>query len=152
VKTIPLTRGQEALVDDGDFTELSKHKWSALKKPHGWYAVRASDNKYLYMHRIIMEAQPGQEIDHHDADGLNNQRSNLRFATSGQNKANMRPFPGGTSRYKGVHRHSQTGRWVAQFGRVDRYIGCFDTEEAAAAAYLAVAQDRYGEFARGGRA
>lgn len=86
---------------------------------------------------------PQQEIDHIDGDALNNKWSNLRLATSGQNKQNQhRPRRDNTSGYMGVYRHGVTHDgspiWRA---RIDidgkrKHLGLFDSPELAYSAYL----------------
>lgn len=86
MKEIPLTQGKVALVDDEDCERLNQFKWYALKRPNTWYAVRNVwvENKRtaISMHREIMDASRGQEIDHKNGDGLYNLKVNLRFCTS----------------------------------------------------------------------
>src|SRR5262249_39633454 len=100
MKRIPLTKGFEALVDDEDHDALSQHKWCASRTGRGWYAVRHDRTERRirrgrrvkreinrYMHHEIMGRRLGMDIDHADGNGLNNQRSNLRWATRSQNLA-----------------------------------------------------------------
>jgi HNH endonuclease len=90
---------------------------------------------------------PTVEIDHKDTDPLNNKWSNLREATSSQNKWNQKS-KGGISPYKGVIRLGK--RWKAHI-RVDykrKSIGVFDSEIEAAAAYDREARVLHGEYAR----
>lgn len=77
---------------------------------------------------------------------LDNRIANLRWATPGQNAANMRR-PYGISRFKGVH--PWQGRWRAMIrerGKT-RHIGMYDTEEDAAIAYDERARIVFGQFA-----
>ncbi|XP_044953129.1 AP2-like ethylene-responsive transcription factor AIL7 [Hordeum vulgare subsp. vulgare] len=54
-------------------------------------------------------------------------------------RRNSSGFSRGASKYRGVTRHHQHGRWQARIGRVagnkDLYLGTFSTEEEAAEAY-----------------
>lgn len=109
----------------------------------GYYAHRVA---YVWMQGPIPQ---GIEVDHWDLDGTNNRWSNIRAATRGQNLANTR----GSSALgnpKGTYQH-RSGKFVARLSTVGykSYIGIYPTREEAAAAYLAEAQRRYGEFARG---
>ena len=152
-KKIPLTQGMFALVDDEDFKELSKHKWHIRKKKYTFYArarIEIDGNrKLVYMHRIIMDAPKDRQIDHKNGDGLDNQRSNLRFCTNGQNQHNRRKGKG-TSKYKGVHWLKDNKRWRASIGFNKKLInlGCYDNETDAAKAYDRKALELFGEFAR----
>jgi hypothetical protein len=89
------------------------------------------------------------ELDRRDAD-VGYEPGNCRWATRVQQMRNTRKRKDAqTSRYKGVSRHSQNGRWVAQIVSPGRpaYIGLFDSETDAARAYDAKARELYGEFA-----
>jgi hypothetical protein len=106
------------------------------------------------MHRVILAAPNGVEVDHRSGDGLDNRRANLRLATHAQNHQNRtRKILGCTSRHKGVHMHC--GRWQARIADgpvVDghakrRSLGHFDSEDAAGRAYDAAALVSFGEFA-----
>lgn len=84
MKIIPLTQGLEAVVDDEDFTELSKHKWCAARQRHTFYAVRGQvckktgKTKGILMHKKIMNIMGVKLFARHlDLDGLNNQKHNL---------------------------------------------------------------------------
>jgi hypothetical protein len=107
-----------------------------------------ASRRRVYMHRLIMGARPGSEIDHRDGNGLNNTKSNLRFCTHSQNKANTH-VASGVSRYKGVTWDKSRGVWQAWISVGDRtkWLGRFATEAEAASAYNTAAVHHYGEFA-----
>jgi hypothetical protein len=143
-------------VDVEDQHLLLSHRWHR-NKAYG-YAVRnhrdggrAAPSRTLYLHRVIMQAQPGQFVDHISGDILDNRRCNLRLCTKSQNGMNRRKANfATTSRFHGVHWCRRAERWRAQIklrtGR--RPIGNFGSEEAAARAYDAAAREHFGEFAR----
>lgn len=147
-KKIPLTQGKFATVDDSDYVQLSQHKWHAQFIYNKFYAARHSGNKYIYMHREIMDVNdPTVKVDHRDGDGLNNQRSNLRNGTHKQNLCNRGPQANNTSGYKGVF---ATGKkFLAYIKHNQKFIriGEFDTAEEAAKARDAKAKELHGEFA-----
>ena len=99
------------------------------------------------MHRLIMKAQDGIQVDHRSHDGLDNTHCNLRLATNKQNTQNSRLSKNNTSGYKGVSRFRS--KWQAgikvNYRRI--HIGHFDTAEEAALAYNDAAQKHFGEFA-----
>jgi len=141
MREIPLTQGKVALVDDDMYEELNALKWHAHWNGSAWYAARSTwDGKRthnVYMHRQIMGAQPGQQIDHRNVRHLDNQRHNLRFCTGSQNHGNMKKQGKCSSKYKGVTWHKNRGKWQAQIGvRGEHiYLGYFDDEITAARAY-----------------
>ena len=82
-------------------------------------------------------AWPVEEVDHDDRNRANNTWVNLRAATRGQNRQNLssRTAKGGL---RGGKTPRANGKWVGQIkppgGKVT-YLGIFDTEEEAHAAY-----------------
>jgi hypothetical protein len=150
---IPLTKGQVAIIDATDADRVLAFKWHATQRGKGFMAAknpkRPVRDGVAYMHRLILDAKPGQVVDHIDGDTLNNRRSNLRFATSQQNSWNTRRGSTNKSGYKGVHFHHLTGKYRAMV-RIDgtaRHLGLFATAEEAAKAYDTAVKATRGEFA-----
>lgn len=105
-----------------------------------------------YAHRLAWFYMTGEWIpliDHKDRDGLNNRWINLRAATKAQNAANSGSRRDNVSGFKGVHLDQRRQRYVAQIKRDgrSRFLGYFDTAEAAHAAYAAQVRAHDGEFA-----
>lgn len=155
MEQIPLTQGKYALIDDEDFELVSKHKWCALHRPNNrYYAVTAikKDNKWttLRMHRLIMNAQKEQQIDHRNGNGLDNLRSNLRICTMQENFRNAKLRINCSSKYKGVSRYKPMNKWRVAITLNYKYIhlGYFDSEVEAARCYDTKAKELFGEFAR----
>lgn len=152
-KTIPLTQGYVAIVDDADHYEYGWLNWFASGAHRKWvYAARQDviDGKktLVFLHRLIAKAASDEKVDHINGDTLDNRRSNLRFYVGSQNHQN-RHASNGSSQFKGVCRHKQLGKWQAQIrlNRRARYLGVFASEADAARAYDAAARQLFGEFA-----
>lgn len=119
-----------AQIDEDEFNKVSRYNWSKV----GNYAIGTVSGKRILMHQFIMGKAPkGQVIDHKDKDGLNNTKSNLRFATFSENSQNRDKKDGSTSNYIGVIWHTSHKKWVAWSSTT--YLGCFDDEEEAARKY-----------------
>jgi len=154
VKTIPLTKGYLALVDDEDYERVTLFKWCAHVKPgknfHRVYAVRSIrvDGKktFIYMHRFVLRHDG--PVDHKDNNGINNQKHNIRPTTVGQNATNRRQVS--SRRFRGVRfiESGQTYRAEIKVDGVSHQIGNFKTEEDAATAYNFRAFELVGDFAR----
>lgn len=152
MRTIGLTKGKICLVDDDVFEEVSKHKWyfHVTSKAGRGYAARREKltKKFIYMHRIITNAQRGLDVDHINNDTLDNRRSNLRVCTRKENLRNsLKNKDYKYSKYRGV---TKIGKkyWAVFMGGVKRYVGIYNSEVEAALAYNKEATKRYGEYAK----
>ena len=151
-RLIPLTQGQNAIVDSDDFEWLSKWNWNAHWDAHAncFYARRKQSGKTIMMHREIMHLKIGELVDHGNRNSLDNRKENLRYATVSQNTANTKNPSDNSSGYRGVSRTtSKKERWRAVIIHQGRYIhiGTFDTKQMAARAYDQIAHRMFGEFA-----
>ena len=154
MKEIPLSQGKVALVDAGDFEWLNQWKWSACKSGKIRVVYRAmrvlwngGNQKAVMMHRLILNAQPGQIVDHINGNPLDNRRENLRICTQRQNTMNTHGHGDAkTSKFKGVYWQKDIGFWRARFRFT--YLGTFKDELEAARAYDKAALAADPEFAR----
>lgn len=150
MRTIPLTRGKVAIVDECDYDALSQFTWHVSS--HG-YAKRNSPRRQqgpccIYMHREIVGPLPDMRVDHVNFNTLDNRRSNLRPATQGQNIAHSFAPKHNSSGVKGVSFCKKTKRWRAQIVVKKKYhhLGRFDSLEDASKAYVVAARAMLGEF------
>jgi hypothetical protein len=154
MKTVPLTQGFVAMVDDADYGRVSAHKWCATRAKTNVYGVRKvrtpeGRTTSQLLHRFVMSVtDPAIDVDHKDHDGLNCQRHNLRKCVRGENDGNRRKTRG-SSQYKGVSWSKSKGRWRACI-TIQRtvHLGYFTEEVQAALAYDAAARTRFGVFAK----
>lgn len=151
MKSIELTNGGVAIVDDEDYEYLSQWKW---QQSNG-YAVRCEylkgrKNKIHRMHRIVNNTPVGLFTDHINRDKLDNRRSNLRNCTYSQNAANVNKRNNGSrSDLPGVQWRADRKKWrsyICVNGR-DIYLGTFNDELDAHIAYLNAKVEYFGEFA-----
>ena len=138
----------------------SKSATSAVagtRKAQGHIQVGVDGIRYL-AHRLIWKMQTGRDprndIDHRDLDGCNNRWANLLEVTQTQNNLNRRCQRHSVTGLKGVShsrcRGKRTGKFIAQVvtpgGK--KYLGTFDSAEAAHSAWWAAELEAWGEFAR----
>jgi hypothetical protein len=164
---IPLGKsGRFALVDACDAERVRQFRWHLKLKrsqPGRVYAQRSLPRAQRgtitnqALHSFIMGAGPGQLVDHENGNGLDNRRSNLRFATRRENATNVtsskRQKLGG---YKGVSWNKAAAKWQASIcggeikangKRRQLYLGVFADPVAAARAYDSKALEVFGPFA-----
>lgn len=151
---IELTKGYIALVSDEDFEEISKHKW-CVDSTQG-YAVRARKKHekpggVIRMHRQIMNAPAGTDIDHINGNGLDNRRENLRICNRSENLRNSIKRKETSSKYKGVSWNPNSNGWIVRikYEGIELRVGhIFLDEITAANAYDKLAKKLFGTFAR----
>lgn len=156
MQKIPLTRGKFAMVDDEDYDFLNQWKWNAHRGANTFYATRGvwikerKKMKEVAMHRVILGLTDSKiHVDHKDHNGLNNQKENIRRATPSQNCANIKPKEGKTSKFLGVSKRTDNGKWKAEIRKnnIGYRLGTFNNEVDAAKAYNEAAKKLHGEFA-----
>lgn len=151
MKTINLTKGYVALVDDDDFERLMERKWQTTIKKNGkLYASASYGGKNKRMHRVILDPPPEFQVDHIDGNGLNNQKSNLRLCTNAENSMNRKKRTDTLSKYKGVFRLKGRDTYRVEIYKDGKkhIIGHFKDEDEGALAYNEAAKKMFGDFAR----
>ncbi len=136
-------------VDDEDFDWLNQWNWTIRRDEKSGVSYanrneRGIDGKQhrVHMHREIVNAPDGYEVDHVDGDGLNNTRGNLRIVTRAENLRNRKTFKNSKSGFKGVLFNPANRRWIARIN-----LGTFDSSEEAARAYDEAIKKLFGDLA-----
>jgi hypothetical protein len=150
---LTISDGSKVLVDDQDLPLVAGYTWGIAGKGYVSTLLKIDGRKRrIYIHRLIMGAQKGQQVDHRHHNKLDNRRSELRLSTGAQNLQNTRyktkPGPN-PSKYKGVSWHGLAQKWRAEIKPLGKrlYLGLFREEIDAAKAYDRAARLHFGEFA-----
>lgn len=158
-KEIPISKGRIAIVDAEDFAFINQWKWKysngrAMRTQHvgtvgNWRDGKRKD-KAVMMHRVIMDAPQGMDVDHINGNPLDNRKSNLRICEHQQNKGNTKKPISNKSGYKGVSWDKVNKMWLVStsyFGKSYNF-GRFSNLVEAALEYDNVAKQLHGEYAR----
>lgn len=156
MKEIALTQGKNALVDDEDFEKLNQYKWYASNERGKWYAARRiptinDKRKIVRMHRIIMNAPHGVQVDHRNNNGLFNCRENLRLCSNQQNGFNKKnPRKDNKLGIKGVCFNKNLNKFHARIMINGKgiHLGYYNVLGDADSAYRIAEEKYFGEFAR----
>jgi hypothetical protein len=140
MKTIPLTQGKFALVDDWAYPFLARWKWQYKPSRYTGYAKLTIGTrkckKSIYMHQLLMLSFAKQEVDHIDQNGLNNQIENLRIATRRMQTLNSHVRSDNTTGHKNISWSKEKRMFVVRM-KVNPHkydhIGYFDRIDQAIA-------------------
>jgi hypothetical protein len=97
-----------------------------------------------YLHRFLMDAKKGEEVDHRNGNLLINIVSNLRICSHEENGRNKHK-----NTWTGVYWHKRDCVWTSGIRVKDHliYLGTFTEAKDAAKAYNDAAIKYFGEFA-----
>lgn len=114
------------IIDAKDYPIVSKYKWVTAKNG---YAVVA--NEGISLHRLLMNAKIGQQVDHININILDNRKENLRICGNSLNSSNRKPY--NKLNIKGVEYHKSQKKFSAYL-RVNNkqyHSPCYYTKEEA---------------------
>lgn len=134
---IHLTKGKEAIIDDEDLELILNHKWHAHigsnTRTNYYAAAMVKDlstkkrQRQIRMHRLIMNAGVGDEVDHINHDTLDNRKCNLRLVTHAENMRNKALQHNNKTGVAGVSFNKSKNKWSAGIGTNGKFkeIGTF---------------------------
>lgn len=115
--------------DDVDLLISGKCRWHAHVGNTGLVYVEGRWNgKLVLIHRIIMDAPCGMQVDHIDGDTLNNCKSNLRLVSNSDNRKNMAIDRRSKTGVVGVNpcgdrfRVTINSRWIGEYTSFDEAV------------------------------
>lgn len=150
--SLPLRGGVDLVIERRDLWLFTYDHWSLRRHRNTHYLQRKQGGKTLHFHREVIAAPQGVLVDHVNGNGLDNRRSNLRWATHRQNMWNrtLHSQVDRTSGFIGVSFHPYSGLWRARMKRENNgeRTTYHETAEEAARARDAMVLEARGEFAR----
>ncbi len=110
--------------------------------------------KKYWAHRLIWlyiyGRWPHGCIDHINGNSSDNRFLNLRECSMNENSFNMKKHKNNTSGYKGIIFVPKINKWEARIrtgaGNKRLVLGCFETKELAANAYISASKIYHGQF------
>lgn len=150
---IVTAKGEELLVDREMLPMLSQHSWcmTSYKNDH-IYAVANINKKLVRMHRLILNCNSSDVVDHINGNTLDNRKCNLRICTAKDNSRNATVSKNNSSGVTGVSQ-LPNGKWRTRI-MVDRKeisLGHYDDFNTAVEVRLRAEQKYFGEFSRNTR-
>lgn len=154
LRTIPLTKGYEAIVDDEDYERLSRWSWCyshgyGMRSQYLGGGRKARKYQTIMLHRAVLAPLPIFDVDHINKNTLDNRKVNLRICTHQQNIFNSKISSQNRSGYKGVSWCAWKKRWRAgiRVNGKEMTLGFFEDRIEAAIAYNQAAITHRGSFA-----
>jgi hypothetical protein len=130
----------------------ARHNKPAGTMNSNGYTRISIDKKLFYAHQLIYLFHHGcmpKCIDHIDGNKTNNLIENLRTASVQENARNQKKRTDNTTGYKGVAKSGKEKfRAYITINKKQRWLGSFESPEAAHAAYCKASKEEFGEFAR----
>lgn len=151
MKYLNVCGGSQALVDDDLYDRLNEFSWCLGNRGYPQTRLKCEHGRTMRMlHQVVIclfynidclcdttYAEHGFNIDHINHDRLDARIENLRYLSAERNKQRQQKQTKHSSQYRGVSWDKATGKWMAriQIDGKPLYLGLFDTEDAASAAY-----------------
>lgn len=138
--------GVKFYFDKDDFDKISKYTW--FENDQGYILACVHKNtKFIRLHRLIMNAQDSEEIDHINTLRCDNRKINLRLCNKQLNGINRPCNRNSKTGIKGVSKikNGYMARISKDYKSI--YIGTFGTKEKAEQARKDKEIELFGEFA-----
>jgi len=146
---------KEILIDEEDYDIVKNYNWflDRSDKINNFYIItlKQVNNKVtkIYLHRLILNAQKKEYVDHINHNSLDNRKCNLRKCTNAENMWSRGKPKSNKSGYKGVSWEARYKKWqvIISVNKKKKFLGYFNNKEDAARAYNEAALKYHGEFA-----
>ena len=137
------SNGTEFYFDLEDYEKIKDYTWYV-----GDNGYIKAENDDIKLHRLVMDAENGDVVDHIFHNKLDNRKSQLRFVNNSQNQMNRDVGKNNTSGYRGISWHKVHNKWIAQIGLMGKlkYLGLFTNLEDAVDARRQAEEKYFGEY------
>lgn len=146
-----MKNGSVCLFDIEDYDKIKEYHWHQNSDGYAVCNIQR-DNQWftILMHRLVMDAPDGVEIDHIHGNTLDNRKAELRIVTQSDNKKNRAMYTNNKSGYKGVSWNAPKQKWVAniQCDGQQFYLGAFSSSYDAHVCYEKAAKELFGAYKR----
>jgi len=146
--------GISTILDSEDVPRvLDSGPWRPHRGSERQYFVHTTprpQHKNILLHRFLIGAADGMEVDHINGNPLDNRKGNLRLCTHAENLRNTKLRVSNKCGFKGVSFDARRGMWRSRVtvDGAEVWLGYFDSAKDAHAAYCAAAKKLHGEFMR----
>ncbi len=141
-----LSTGEVFCFDSEDYGKISDRTWYKCNANPGY----VGDRKGICIHRIMLAAPDGYEIDHINLNPLDNRKENLRVCTHQQNQCNQPLQKNNTSGVTGVSYYAARKKYRARIKYFQRelHLGYYSTFLEAIQARNVGVKILFGEYGR----
>jgi len=135
---------EKLLISEEDLLLVSDYRIH-YEKTNGYYRLYKK-GKWIYLHRFLLNAKPGEIVDHIDRNKHNHLRSNLRIVSKSLNCYNKTVI---NKNGRGIYYDKSGNRWRAciSFKNKNLKLGSFKDIILAKKAYNLKALEIYGKDA-----
>ena len=122
-------KNKTVLIDDDKLNIFNSRVWYISDTGYAVWRGKDVDgkNKTLRLHRLIIEAKPGEIVDHINRNKLDNRLSNLRICSQKENTHNTDKYESA----KGYYYDNRKKRWTVDSRRYGVKSVCVDSEQDA---------------------
>lgn len=130
-----------------EFEKVSRHTW--YKSMEGYIETTTNDNRFISLHRLVMDAEEGEVVDHKNHGSYDNRKRNLRKCSISQNQMNKKIQINNTSGVTGISWFPTRNTWVVRIGVNKKriIIGYFKNFDDAIQARKQAEEKYFGEYA-----
>jgi hypothetical protein len=142
------------IIDKEDYQRVTDNgPWHCTGNPRGPYFAHdlpRPAKKKIYLHRFIVSAPKGFEVDHISGDKLDNRKCNLRICNRQQNAMNMKSHKDSFTGYKGVSFDKNRKKYKVEicFKGKRIFVGRYYLLDDAIEAYKTASNKFHGDFRR----